>query len=62
MFVFGFFVDLQKALDTVGHNILLHKLLHYGIRDIDNSWFSSYLFNRKRLVTIHRFDSETQTF
>ena len=62
MFVCGVFVDLQKAFDTVGHNILLHKLLHYGITDIANCWFSSYLSNRKQFVAINGFDSETQSF
>jgi len=31
-FACGVFVDLQKALGTVDHKILLHKLDHYGIR------------------------------
>ena len=32
----GLFVDIQKALDTVNHKILLDKLSHYGIRGIAN--------------------------
>ena len=61
-FVCGVFVDLQKAFDTVDHNILLHKLSHYGIRDIANCWFSTYLPNRKQFVTINGFDSGIQGF
>ena len=61
MFVRGVFVDLQKAFDTADHNIVLHKLSHYGIRDIANCWFSSYLSNRKQFVTINGFDSLIQS-
>ena len=62
MFVCGALVDLQKAFDTVDHNILLYKLSHYGIKDIANCWFNSYLSNRRQFVTINGFDSEIQSF
>ena len=62
MFVCRVFADLQKVFDTVDHNILLHKLSHYGIRDIANCWFSSYLSKGKQFLTINEFDSETQSF
>ena len=48
----GVFVDLEKAFDTVNHKILLKKLDHYGIRDISNNWFESYLSNRKQYVQL----------
>ena len=57
----GIFVDLQKAFDTVNHDILISKLEHYGIRGSANSWFSSYLKNRTQFVSILGYDSSTKT-
>ena len=52
-YVVGIFLDLTKAFDTVNHQILLDKLHHYGIRGHSNSFFESYLTNRKQYVHIN---------
>ena len=52
----GVVVDLQKAFDTVDHQILLGKLNHYGIRGVSNDWFKSYLSNHDQYVSINDFD------
>ena len=53
----GIFVYLQKAFDTVEHDIILSKLGHYGIHGLANKWFKSYLSNRKQYVSINGYDS-----
>ena len=59
-FACGVFVDFQKAFDTVNHDILINKLDHYGVRDIENNWFRSYLTGRTQFVSILGFDSKTK--
>ena len=51
-------MDLQKAFDTVDHQILLSKLNYYDIQGIPNNWFKSYLSNRKQFVSINGYDPE----
>ena len=46
-------MDLRKAFDTVSHQILLQKLLHYGIRGPAYCLVESYLSNRQQFVSIN---------
>ena len=59
-FVCGIFIDLEKAFDTVNHEILCDKLNYYGLRGKVNDLIKSYLSNRKQYVSINGFDSEVR--
>jgi len=48
----GVYLDLQKAFDTVNHDILIHKLSIYGIRGTTLTWFKNYLSNRKQFTVL----------
>ena len=54
----GIFLDLQKAFDTVNHDILIKKLEHYGIRGNVLNWFKFYLGGRYRYVTVNGHSSD----
>ena len=47
------FIGLQKAFDTVDHQILLDKMQFYGITGRAHKWFSSYLDNRKQYCRVN---------
>ena len=53
----GIFIDLEKAFDTVNHQILCNKLNYYGFRGKFNNLLKSFLSNKKQFVSINGFDS-----
>lgn len=46
-------LDLQKALDTIDHKILMYKLRLCGMHDNSIQWFASYFSSRKHEVDIN---------
>ena len=46
-------IDLQKAFDTIDHNILLQKMSSLEISREVIDWYKSYLSSRKFHVNVH---------
>ena len=46
-------IDLQKAFDTINHEILLGKLHAIGFSEKTVAWFKSYLSDRAFKVNIN---------
>jgi hypothetical protein len=59
-YAIGVFLDLRKAFDVCDHNILLAKLIKYGINGSTLDWFKSYLSNRNQVVDISGHFSKPQ--
>ena len=50
-------LDLQKAFDTVDHEILCSKLEAWGIHFDSVKWFKSHLSNRRQVVSVNQIRS-----
>ena len=46
-------MDLSKAFDNIDHGILITKMEHYGIKNLESQWFKSYLSDRKHVEFIN---------
>ena len=51
-------IDLQKAFDTIDHDLLLEKMLFIGFSEEVIRWFRSYLLNRNFKVNVSKAFSE----
>ena len=51
-------IDLQKAFDTINHDILLGKLHAIGFSEKTVAWFKSYLSDRAFKVNINNHFSD----
>ena len=52
-------IDLQKAFDTINHDILLKKMASLGFSNHSIKWFQSYLSDRSFRVNIKNKYSST---
>ena len=50
-------MDFRKAFDTASHDILMHKLYHYGIRGPAFDLIASYLSSRYQFVSVNNSNS-----
>ena len=52
-------IDLQKAFDTLDHDILLDKMKYLGFTSKTLDWFGSYLKKQNFVVSIEKNLLET---
>ena len=54
-------IDLQKAFDTIDHELLFEKMSYFGFSENVIKWFKCYLSNRKFLVNINNKSSDLES-
>ena len=52
------YIDLSKAFDTLSFDIIIGKLRHYGVADVELRLLISYLTNRKQFVVYNNHESD----
>ena len=52
------YIELSKAFDTLSFIIIIGKLRHYGIADVELRLLISYLTNRKQYVVYNNHESD----
>ncbi len=56
------FHDLNKAFDSVNHQVLLSRLTHFNFSEHTLHWFASYLSGRKQHVAVDGVNSASLEF
>lgn len=56
--VLAVFLDLKRAFETVDRNILLNKMIKYGIRNKELSWFKNFLIGRTQCTKVNKSISD----
>ena len=51
-------IDLQNAFDTLDQNILIKKMPFLGFTDEIFKWYTSYLSNRKFIISMENPNSD----
>ena len=57
MSTIGVFIHLEKAFDTINHNIVIDKLEHCRVRGTPNKRIMNYLNGRQQCVQIDNVQS-----
>ena len=55
-------IDLQKAFDTINHEVVINIMEYLGFSKDVILWFKSYLSNRKIKVNLNSFFGNCKTF